>query len=136
MGLILRGGVWSLECLIFVFITIPFIYILGWNLYSIRNRSSMRWPLRNWPTGPLPGDNDLYEEEQVPTCPPPANKVAQCQEEADALEEEIHSIERRKHNMQNREKNLEKKEGVLQKRLCNVKNCIPGQGCAQGGFTI
>ena len=122
--------------LIFVFITIPFIYILGWNLYSIRNRSSMRWPLRNWPTGPLPDDNDLYEEEQVPTCPPPANKVAQCQEEADALEEEIHSIERRKHNIQHREKNLEKKEGVLQKRLCNVKNCIPGERCAQGGFTI
>ena len=106
------------------------------NLYSIRNRSPMRWPLRNWPTGPLPDDNDLYEEEQSPTCPPPAGKVAQCQEEADALEEEIYQIEQQKKRLQKREKRLDKSEGKLQKKLCNVMNCIPGQGCAQGGFTI
>ncbi len=122
--------------LIFIFITIPFIYILGWNLYSIRNRSPMRWPLRNWPTGPLPPDSDLYEEEQVPTCPPPANKVAQCQEEADALEEEIHAIERNKDSLERKEHTLEEREAVLQTRLCNVKKCIPGQDCAQGSITI
>ena len=60
--------------------------MLGWNLYSIRNRSPMRWPLRNWNTGPMPDgvDKDLDDEEIVsnPTCPPSADKIEKCKQEA------------------------------------------------------
>ena len=103
--------------LIFIFITIPFLYVLANNIWSIRNRSPMRWPLRNWPTGPLPDDNDVYEEEQAPTCPPPAHKVAQCQEEADALEEEIDNIERKKKRLKRRESKLDATENKLEKKV-------------------
>ena len=122
--------------LIFIFITIPFIYMLGWNLYSIRNRSPMRWPLRNWATGPLPDDHDLYEEDSAPTCPPPSNKVEQCQQEADALEEEISRIASQKRRIGNRERNLADKEDTLKKRLCDAKKCIPGQKCDQHSFSM
>lgn len=41
-----------------LFITVPFLYILGWNLYSVRSRSNMRWPLRNWAMDQHPGPDD------------------------------------------------------------------------------
>ena len=43
--------------IIVVLISIPFAYILFMNLYSVRNRSPLRWPLRNWPVGPIPADH-------------------------------------------------------------------------------
>jgi hypothetical protein len=122
--------------LIFIFITIPFIYILANNLWSIRNRSPMRWPLRNWATGPLPDDNDVYEEEQVPTCPPPAHKVAQCQQEAEALEEEIDNIERKQLILKRKQKKLDTTENKLESKLCNIRNCIPGKNCQNINITI
>ena len=54
----------------------------------------MRWPLRNWPTGPLPPDDDLYEEEVGPTCPPQKHEVQSAEEEAMAIQEEIDELQK------------------------------------------
>ena len=124
--------------LICIFITIPFIYMLGWNLTSIRNRSPMRWPLRNWAKGTIPddNDNDNDEDRNTPTCPPPQDKVDKCKKEAEALEEEISTIELQKSRMSKREDKLDNKENSLKKQLCTAKKCIPGQACNEIDFNM
>lgn len=124
--------------LILVFITIPFIYILGSNLYAIRNRSPMRWPLRNFPTGPLPPDDDLYEEEMAPTCPPQKHEVQAAEEEAMAIQEEIDDLQRKIHRCEVKEEAWKKQLNEDQTRLCTVNEKIPGKSChsASGSFTI
>lgn len=78
--------------LVIVFVSCPFLYILLWNLWAIRNRSAIRWPLRNWPAGQLPPDNDKYQEE-APVCHP-LPECPECAEECDEIEAEIDADER------------------------------------------
>ena len=126
----------SYVLLILVFITIPFIYILVSNLYAIRNRSPVRWPLRNWPTGPLPADDDLYEEESQPTCPPPPSTIADAEEEALAIQEEIDELQKKIHSCEVREEKWKKSLNQDKSRLCRVENKIPGKSCSTGSFTF
>jgi hypothetical protein len=127
----------SYVLLVVVFITIPFIYILGSNLYAIRNRSPIRWPLRNWPTGPLPPDDDLYEEEtKAPVCPPHPRDVAAAEEEAMAIQEEIDELQQKIKRCEVKEHNWKKQLNKDQTRLCTVNEKIPGKSCHTGGITL
>ena len=129
--------------LIFIFITIPFAYILIKNLYAIRNRSAIRWPLRNWPTGPIPGDNPTTEEEGPPLCPPPNQCSLIAEEEMRELEEEIQSL---RDDEKEKEKEIakdDKEVSKLEQKLCKLYNkCpkkwhgIPLRGCVGGSITI
>ena len=119
--------------LIILFISIPFIYLLTYNLYSIRHRSPMRWPLKNWPTGPLPDDSASYhtnnDENEKPQCPEPESKIDACKQEAKALEQEIDEIENNRRKLEMSNNQLSNRESTLQSQLCKAKKCIPGQKC-------
>lgn len=124
--------------LVVVFISLPFIYILSRNLYSIRNRSPMRWPLRNWADGKIPASEDGPPEIIKPTCQPD-QEDPQCQEEALALEEEIKDLDRQKRAKWKDANSLLEKERALGKQLCNLpEQCSTGSLCKKGinlGYT-
>lgn len=75
--------------IIMVFVTIPFVYILGWNLYSVRNRSNMRWPLRNWNMAKLPAGGNNPSTPTSPVCTPGPSDRAQIIQEAEELRSDI-----------------------------------------------
>lgn len=121
--------------LIIVFISCPFLYILLWNLWSIRNRSPIRWPLRNWPAGHLPPDNDKYQEEAAVCHPPPP--CATCEEEAEEIEAEIAADEREIARCKATIKTAKADESKLRRELCKVekKSGKPAH-CLEGSITF
>ncbi len=124
--------------LVVVFISLPFIYILSRNLYSIRNRSPMRWPLRNWADGKIPASEDGPPEIITPTCQP-NQEDPQCQEEAQYLEQEINELDRQKRAKWEAANELLKRERELGSELCDLpEQCTTGSFCKKGinfGFT-
>jgi hypothetical protein len=121
--------------LLMIFISLPFVYILYKNLRSIRSRSAIRWPLRNWARGPLPKSQ---KPTPAPTCPPPELPCSpEAEHNLEVLEQEIKDVQRLE-NQLNRGKNiLNRIENKLEQGLCkDYKNCpkknkygIPIRGC-------
>ena len=117
--------------LVIIFISLPFIYIIGWNLYSIRNRSPMRWPLRNWPVGQIPGGEDGTPEIITPTCQP-LEPEPNCEEEARYLEQEINELDRQKRAKWEAANELLKREKELGSELCDLPEQCTGSNCKAG----
>lgn len=117
--------------LVIIFISLPFIYIIGWNLYSIRNRSPMRWPLRNWPVGQIPGGETDTNETITPTCQP-LEPEPNCEEEARYLEQKINEIDRQKRARWEDANRLLKKEKELGSEYCDLPEQCTGSYCKAG----
>ena len=114
--------------LVIIFISLPFLYIIGWNLYSIRNRSPMRWPLRNWPVGTIPDGEEDGKEAPKATCAPVVTEP-NCQEEAELLESEIDAISQQKRDKWQETQQLYDKEKELGTKFCNLPEQCTGSLC-------
>ena len=103
----------------------------------------MRWPLRNFPAGPMPDDNDIYQEEASPTCPPLDKCNIVAEEELRTMEDEIKKLRKDEKKLKKEVDEDDNEIKKLESKLCKAYNkCpktwhgLPLRGCSKGKMTI